>query len=171
MIHGPYQNNDKKISAGSEQSIQTRNFADSVNISVMYFYPGRKLVMGRTKIKIKNNNNKKDRDDMVMGARKKKKHDRYIDKRYRKQGKGKFSQGKGGTKTCDDSSIGSCARASVTEARVTVYVCVHMPRECVCERKDVHAYCSKMLAAQQKQDYALAELWGGGGDFARKNIP
>ena len=54
-------------------------------------------------------------------------------------------------------------RASVTEARVTVYVCVHMPRECVCERKDVHAYCSKMLAAQQKQDYALAELWGGGG--------
>ena len=55
-------------------------------------------------------------------------------------------------------------RASVTEARVTVYVCVHMPRECVCERKDVHAYCSKMLAAQQKQDYALAELWGGGGE-------
>ena len=45
---------------------------------------------------------------------------------------------------------------------MTVYVCVHMPRECVCERKDVHAYCSKMLAAQQK-DYALAELWGGGG--------
>ena len=90
-------------------------------------------------------------------------HNRYIDKRYRKQGKGKFSQGKGGTKTCDDSSIGSCVRASVTEARVTVYVCVHMPRECVCERKDVHAYCSKMLAAQQKQDYALAELWGGGG--------
>ena len=67
-------------------------------------------------------------------------HNRYIDKRYRKQGKGKFSQGKGGTKTCDDSSIGSCVRASVTEARVTVYVCVHMPRECVCERKDVHAY-------------------------------
>ena len=26
-----------------------------------------------------------------------------------------------------------------------------MPRECVCERKDVHAYCSKMLAAQQKK--------------------
>ena len=51
----------------------------------------------------------------------------------------------------------------MTEARVTVYVCMHMPRECVCERKDVHAYCSKMLAAQQKQDYALAELWGGGG--------
>ena len=25
-------------------------------------------------------------------------------------------------------------RASVTEARVTVYVCVHMPRECVCEK-------------------------------------
>ena len=45
---------------------------------------------------------------------------------------------------------------------MTVYVCVHMPRECVCERKDVHAYCSKMLAAPQKQDYALAELWGGG---------
>ena len=62
-------------------------------------------------------------------------------------------------------------RASVTEARVTVYVCVHMPRECVCERKDVHAYCSKMLAAQQKQDYALAELWGGGGgDFARWRV-
>ena len=44
---------------------------------------------------------------------------------HRKQGKGKFSQGKGGTKTCHDSSIGSCVRASVTEARVTVYVCVH----------------------------------------------
>ena len=84
-------------------------------------------------------------------------------KGYRKQGKGKFSQGKGGTKTCDDSSIGSCVRASVTEARVTVYVHTCMPRECVCERKDVHTYCSKMLAAQQKQDYALAELWGGGG--------
>ena len=98
-----------------------------------------------------------------------KKHNRYIDKRYRKQGKGKFSQGKGGTKTCDDStsSIGSCVRASVTEARVTVYVCVHMPRDCVCERKDVHAYCSKMLAAQQKQDYALAELWGGGGGLCK----
>ena len=54
---------------------------------------------------------------------------------------------------------------------MTVYVCVHMPRECVCERKDVHAYCSKMLAAQQKQDYALAELWGGGGgDFARWRV-
>ena len=38
----------------------------------------------------------------------------------RKQGKGKFSQGKGGTKTCHDRSIGSCVRASVTEARVTV---------------------------------------------------
>ena len=60
-------------------------------------------------------------------------------------------------------------RASVTEARVTVYVCVHMPRECVCERKDVHAYCSKMLAAQQKQDYALAELRGGG-DFVRWRV-
>ena len=63
------------------------------------------------------------------------------------RGKGKFSQGKGGTKTCNDSSIGSCVRASVTEAHVTVYVWVHMPRECVYERKDVHAYCSKMLAA------------------------
>ena len=40
----------------------------------------------------------------------------------RKQGKGKFSQGNGGTKTCHDSSIGSCVRASVTEARVTVHV-------------------------------------------------
>ena len=50
---------------------------------------------------------------------------------------------------------------------MTVYVCVHMPRECVCERKDVHAYCSKMLAAQQKQDYALAELWRGGGGLCK----
>ena len=65
----------------------------------------------------------------------------------RKQGKGKFRQGKGGTKTCHDRSIGSCVRASVTEARVTVFVCVHMPRECVCERKDVHAYCSKTVLA------------------------
>ena len=74
-----------------------------------------------------------------------------LQRRIWKQGKGKFSQGKGETKTCHDSSIGSCVRASVTEARVTVYVCVHMRRECVCERKDVHAYCSKMLAAQHKK--------------------
>ena len=39
-------------------------------------------------------------------------------------GKGKFSQRKGGTKTCNDSGIRSCVRASVTEARVTMYVCV-----------------------------------------------
>ena len=45
-------------------------------------------------------------------------------------------------------------RASVTEARVTVYVCVHMPRECVCEGKDVHAYCSKKLAAQQRHHFS-----------------
>ena len=38
-----------------------------------------------------------------------------------------------------------------TVALDRVYVCVHMPRECVCKRKDVHAYCSKMLAAQQKK--------------------
>ena len=51
-------------------------------------------------------------------------YQRYViainDQNNRKQGKGKFSQGKGGTKTCHDSSIGSCVRASVTEARVTV---------------------------------------------------
>ena len=53
-------------------------------------------------------------------------------------------------------------RASVTEARAAVYVGVHMPKECVCERKDVHAYCSKMLAAQQKLTLsALAESWEG----------
>ena len=40
-------------------------------------------------------------------------------------------------------------RACVTEARATVYVCVLMPEECVCERKDVHACCRKKLAAQQ----------------------
>ena len=39
-----------------------------------------------------------------------------------------FSQGKGGTKTCNDSGIGSCARASVAEARALVYVCVHMQK-------------------------------------------
>ena len=51
-------------------------------------------------------------------------------------------------KPCFDSSIGSCVRACVTEARATVYVCVHMPKECVCERKDVHACCRKKLAAR-----------------------
>ena len=30
---------------------------------------------------------------------------------------------------CTDSSIGSCVRACVTDARATVYVCVHMPKE------------------------------------------
>ena len=52
-------------------------------------------------------------------------------------------------------------RASVIDGRVTVYVCVYMPRECVCERKDVHAYCSNMhmLAAQQTK----TKPWGGGG--------
>ena len=48
-----------------------------------------------------------------------------------KTGEREIQQGKGGTKTCHDSSIRSCVRASVTEARVTVYVCVHMRRECV----------------------------------------
>ena len=28
-------------------------------------------------------------------------------------------------------------RASVTEARVTVYVCMHMPGECVCENAKI----------------------------------
>ena len=42
-------------------------------------------------------------------------------------------------------------RACVTEARATVYVCVHMPKECVCERKDVHACCRKKLTAQQRK--------------------
>ena len=42
-------------------------------------------------------------------------------------------------------------RACVTEARATVYVCVHMPKECVCEKKDVHACCRKKLAAQQRK--------------------
>ena len=56
-------------------------------------------------------------------------HSEYTAYNYIKQGKGKFSQGKGGTKTCHDSSIGSCVRASVTEARVTMYVCVHVCQE------------------------------------------
>ena len=46
---------------------------------------------------------------------------------------------------------------------MTVYVCVHMPREGVCERKDVHAYCSKMLAAQQKKTMPWLNYGGGGG--------
>ena len=54
-------------------------------------------------------------------------------------------------------------RASVTEARVTLYVCVHMPKECVCERKDVHAYCTTMLAAQQKKTMPWLNYGGGGG--------
>ena len=38
-------------------------------------------------------------------------------------------------------------------------VCVHTPKECVCERKDVHACCRKMLAAQQKKtNVHFAEL-------------
>ena len=61
-----------------------------------------------------------------------------------------LSKGKREKKPCFDSSIGSCVRACVTEARATVYVCVHMPKECVCERKDVHACCRKKLAAQQR---------------------
>ena len=83
------------------------------------------------------------------------------DKRYRKQGKGKFSQGKGGTKTCDDSSIGSCVRASVTEARVTVYVCVHMPRECVrgwvrgCVCTDLRVYSDVGVVGVQLTQYSL----------------
>ena len=44
-----------------------------------------------------------------------------------------FSQGRGGTETCDDSSIGSCVRTSVTEARATLYMYVRActPKECV----------------------------------------
>ena len=42
-----------------------------------------------------------------------------------------------------------------------------MPKECVhvCERKDVHAYCSKMLAAQQKKTMPWLNYGGGGGLF------
>ena len=32
--------------------------------------------------------------------------------------------------------IGSCVRACVTEAHATVYVCVNIPKECVCEITD-----------------------------------
>ena len=40
------------------------------------------------------------------------------------------SKGIGGKKKpCTDSSIGSCVRACVTDARATLYVCVHMPKE------------------------------------------
>ena len=55
-------------------------------------------------------------------------------------------------------------RASVTEARVMVFVCVHVAKECVhvCERKDVHANCSKMLAAQQKRAMPWLNYGGGG---------
>ena len=74
-----------------------------------------------------------------------------VDKKEEEEGERREKE----QKTCHDSSIGSCVRASVTEARVTVYVCVHMPREWVCERKDVHAYCSKLLAAQQKKRLRL----------------
>ena len=38
-----------------------------------------------------------------------------------------------------------------------------MPKECVCERKDVHAYCSKMLAAQQKKTMPWLNHGRGGG--------
>ena len=49
-------------------------------------------------------------------------------------------------------------RACVTKTRATVYVCVLMPEECVCERKDKHA-CRKKLAAQQgKTNVHFAEF-------------
>ena len=38
-----------------------------------------------------------------------------------------------------------------------------MPRECACERKDVHAYCSKMLASQQKKTMLWLNYGDGGG--------
>ena len=45
-----------------------------------------------------------------------------------------------GKKPCTDSSIGSCVRACVTDARATVYVCVHMPKEVYeIEKMCVHA--------------------------------
>ena len=53
-------------------------------------------------------------------------------------------------------------RACVTEARATVYVCVHMPKECVCERKDVRERCRKKLAAQQRRNTnVLVDLHDG----------
>ena len=43
-------------------------------------------------------------------------------------------------KPCTDSSIGSCVRACVTDARAKVYVCVHMPKEVYeIEKMCVHA--------------------------------
>ena len=53
-----------------------------------------------------------------------------------------FSQGRGGTETCDDSSIGSCVRTrSVTGARATVYVRVglYAKRMCIIVCEDTHA--------------------------------
>ena len=50
-----------------------------------------------------------------------------------------LSKGKRGKKPCFDSGIGSCVRACVTEARATVYVCVHMPKECALRK---HTYRS-----------------------------
>ena len=50
------------------------------------------------------------------------------------------SKGIWGKKPCTDSSIGSCERACVTDARAKVYVCVHMPKEVYdIEKMCVHA--------------------------------
>ena len=65
---------------------------------------------------------------------------RMSNQRFRKQGKGKFSQGKGEAKTCDDSStLGKkllIKTEKVNYSLVCVCVCV---RVCVCARLRVCA--------------------------------
>ena len=62
------------------------------------------------------------------------------------------SKGIGGKKPCTDSSTGSCVRACVTDARATVYVCVHMPKE-VYEKEKMCVHAAEDAGSSAEIEY------------------
>ena len=62
------------------------------------------------------------------------------------------SKGIGGKKPCTDSSIGSCVRACVTDARATVYVCVHMPKE-MYEKEKMCMHAAEEADSSAEKEY------------------
>ena len=59
-------------------------------------------------------------------------------------------------KPCTDSSIGSCVRACVTDARATVYVCVHMPKE-VYEKEKMYAHAAEDAGSSAEKEYSIQQ--------------
>ena len=76
------------------------------------------------------------------------------------------SKGIAGKKPCTDSSIGSCVRACVTDARATVYVCVHMPKEVyekekMCVHAAEDAVCVWSVLRHRLHCFLKSSSWSG----------